>query len=100
MSNLQGFFTKILDNERITYLLNKTIYFTNSGEISPELYHTYEIKNSDTWFSISYQTYGTIDGWWIICRFNNIRNPFDFPSSGEYIKLPTVSVFNIVQNQL
>ena len=47
----------------------------------------YIIQYKDTWASISYKKYGTIELWWLVCEYNQIKNPIDFPESGTVIKV-------------
>ncbi len=47
----------------------------------------YVIKFNDTWASISYKYYNTMDLWWLVCAYNKIQNPVIRPSNGTVIKL-------------
>ena len=37
----------------------------------------YEVKAGDTWTLISHNLFGTIRLWWLLCKFNNITDPFE-----------------------
>ena len=39
---------------------------------------------------ISYQIYGTVDYWWIICHLNRIHNPFIDIKIGQMLAIPNV----------
>ena len=65
-----------------------SINFLNTDDLSPEAYVTYEICTGDSWTNISYKFYATIELWWLICKFNNIKDPLKMPVPGEYIKIP------------
>jgi len=46
----------------------------------------YSIQNNEFLEYISYKFYDTVDFWWIIAAFNNIKNPFyDMPLSEEQL---------------
>jgi hypothetical protein len=52
----------------------------------------YELKETDTWTGISYIYYGTISLWWLICKFNGIKNPFTDILPGRIIKIPVKKI--------
>lgn len=58
------------------YNINNTLRILNPEFISPNLYSLYEASAVDTWASISFIFYKTIKLWWVICKFNDIKNPF------------------------
>ena len=39
---------------------------------------------------LSYEAYGTVSYWWLICLANNITNPFEELTSGKQIKIPII----------
>jgi hypothetical protein len=60
---------------------------------------SYVLKSGDTWLSISYNYYKTIDLWWLVCDYNQIINPTKMPPTGTNIKLLKSSyVWTIIQN--
>jgi nucleoid-associated protein YgaU len=63
--------------EKSYFNISKTISFANNDTILPSYYTTYKIKATDSWTGISFQFYNTIKLWWLICKFNNINNPFE-----------------------
>lgn len=40
---------------------------------------------------ISYENYGTVKYWWIICLVNNITNPFTGVAVGDILVIPHLS---------
>jgi hypothetical protein len=67
----------IVDIDKKSYFnITKTITFVNTDKISPELYLNYTITPLDTWTNLSFKFYNTYKLWWLICKFNNIKNPF------------------------
>ena len=55
-------------------------------------YVEYEIAFGDTWTNISFKFYNTIKLWWLICKFNNIINPFTELQIGKRIKIPDKTI--------
>jgi hypothetical protein len=47
----------------------------------------YIVEASDTWYLISYKYYNTMDLWWLVCEYNQIKDPTKMPSFGTTIKL-------------
>ena len=48
------------------------------------IYYTYNVKDADTPWIISYKYYGTVDRWWVIMLTNNMIDPYyDWPMNDE-----------------
>jgi len=54
----------------------KNVNFNNNDYIDESLYTSYMIQEGDAWPTISYKFYETTELWWLICRFNDIKDPF------------------------
>jgi len=80
------------------YNILKTMNIKNLDNIPIGYYNLYLVQSGDNYNNISYRQYGTIDYWWIICKFNNVINPIEFPTPGSYIKLPTIDLVNSLVN--
>lgn len=63
-------------------------------------YEVYEIEQKDTWEGISYNTYGSVNLWWLLCLVNEIQDPFEQLEVGKRIKLIKASVVNEVLYQI
>lgn len=50
------------------YSLNRTVIFPNDDTL--EIYDKYYIQDNTPWTILSYQLYGTIDYWWVLCALN------------------------------
>lgn len=74
------------------YNINRTLYFKGTDNMLPSIYNLYIIKFGDTWTKIAYDNFGSIEYWWLICKFNGIINPVDLPIEGEVIKIPTTDI--------
>ena len=64
--------------------------------MSSELFKTYEVKDGDSWTGISYKIYNTIDLWWLICKFNDVKNPFEELTVGMILKVPVEELVDII----
>lgn len=81
------------------YNICKTIRFNNIGSILPKFYKDYIVKSKDTWTNISYRFYNTYKLWWLICKFNDVQDPFTYLEQGKKIKIPTEQLMNeIIRN--
>lgn len=61
------------NNYRFFNLLkNISIFPAEDSEVEEE----YIADGTDTWYSISYKMYGTVNLWWLVCLYNQNINPF------------------------
>lgn len=89
LANLFNIYSKEQDGETVDYFnINRTVYFNGIDNPPPSFYIPYTVTANDTWTLISYKFYGTIEYWWLICKFNGVTNPSDFPVEGEVLKIP------------
>jgi hypothetical protein len=59
---------------------------------------SYVTKFNDTWYLISYEYYGTMDLWWLVCEYNQIKDATKRPEIGTTLKLlKSEYVFLIVE---
>jgi hypothetical protein len=77
-------------------LRNINIFPSNSAEVED----VYSVKYNDTWISISYKMYGTIDLWWLICSYNQITNPIELPEAGTQLKILKSDYVYLVLSEL
>lgn len=85
--NFENLFKVYRDGEDPYYynLLNTIVLPT---DLNPSVYYEYTIPGPNiSWTNLSYQVYGTIRLWWIICIANDIQNPTAFPASGTKLKI-------------
>ena len=79
--------------------LCKTIRFTNIDTMLPKYYANYQVKPKDTWTNLSYKFFNTYKLWWLLCKFNNVVDPFKELEAGKIIKIPTMEVARqIIEN--
>lgn len=67
------------------YNLQRSINVMPANNVSVE--DEYVVTYSDTWASISYKQYNTLDLWWLVCKYNQINNPTEMPTPGTVLKL-------------
>ena len=89
--NFANFFQIVDCGQKSYFNISKTLNFINMDKVSPEYYGIYEVRQYDTWTNISFKHYNTYKLWWLICKFNNIVNPFTQLIPGSYIKIPKES---------
>lgn len=87
--NFANIFDVVQKGEKSYFNICKTIRIQNLNKMLPEYYTTYEVTPKDTWANISYKFYNTYKLWWIICKFNDIKNPFTQLQQGQVIIIPT-----------
>ena len=100
--NFANLFNVVNKGEKSYFNLCRSIYF-DIEDISPDLITVYEVAEGDTWTNISYRNFGTIKLWWLICKFNNIKNPFEEIVAGKIIKIPSKelmeTIINVIQTK-
>ena len=100
--NCANVFNVVNKGEKSYFNLCRSIYF-DIEDISPDLITVYEVAEGDTWTNISYRNFGTIKLWWLICKFNNIKNPFEEIEAGKIIKIPSKelmeTIINVIQTK-
>ena len=99
-NSLASLFTVKNDGDIYRFLASRTLYVTGTDAMIPSLYNEYEVKEGDQWTLISYQFYGTVDLWWLICKFNDVKNPFEKPAAGTKLKMPTSEFAQAIVQQL
>jgi len=87
--SLCNMFTVEYKDRKYCFLFNKTLIITGVENARSELFSKYTFSYNDQWSLLSQKFYDTTDLWWVICKFNNISNPFILPSVGTVIKIPT-----------
>lgn len=86
--------------ERSYFNLCRGIRFNHVDKMDESKYSNYVVVESDSWTTISYRFYHTVELWWLICKFNNIKNPFKELIPGTVIKIPSDEVKDIILSVL
>ena len=85
------------DTGNLFYNLLKNVSVFPANDDSVE--DTYTVKHEDTWAYISYKQYNTMDLWWLVCEYNGITNPTQFPEIGTTLKLlKSGYVYSVISN--
>jgi LysM repeat protein len=85
------------DNVYFYNLLRNINIFPASNS---SLEDTYTTNATDTWYSISYKYYNTMDLWWLVCDYNQIKDPTKLPETGTRLKLLKPDYVSTVINNL
>ena len=73
------------EGEFYTYNILKTVKFPR--EMDSEFFSYHQVAGKNTWCRLSFEYYGTIHLWWLICLTNKIMNPVVFPEPGTVLKI-------------
>lgn len=71
--------------------LNKYIYGTSKYLNNETPFVSYKVKRNDTWDSIALYYYNNPTYYWILLSYNRVQDPFQEPTEGQIIKVPTFS---------
>lgn len=81
--NFFNIYTDEYDYKFYNILKSINIFSSENSEIE----ESYFVQPIDSWTYISYKKYNTTDLWWLVCEYNNIQNPLDFPDPGTELKI-------------
>ena len=95
-NSLANLFNVVNKGKNSYYNICSTINFKNLEYIDSSLYSSYEVKSTDSWTTISHKHYNTTELWWLICKFNEIKNPFTELTEGKILKIPGETIKNYV----
>lgn len=84
--------------ERSYFNLCRGIRFNNVDKMDEGKYSSYVVVETDSWPTISYKFYNTVELWWLICKFNNVKNPFTELTPGSVIKIPSEELKDVILN--
>ena len=99
-NSFSNYFTVVTRDGNWDFLSNRTIYINGVETAIPDLYEEYNVVNGDQWSLLAHKFYGDVDLWWIICKFNDIRNPLVSPEVQTKIKIPTKQFVEFVIQQM
>ena len=101
MADLANFFNIYTKEDGARYFsLLRSVFFTGTDEAYPFMFTKYLVQGGDAWTTLSYRFYGTIEYWWIICRFNDVSDPTSMPVAGTYLRIPVADLVNKVKNDM
>lgn len=98
MSNYQSIFETYISSENIPFkLLNKRVIFPD--DLSLPLYAFKTITSNTPWTVLSYQLYGTIDYWWILCALNKNNNIY-YAQDGTTVVYVKAEYIPFIENNI
>ena len=89
-------FNVVNKGEQSYFNLCKNVYFDNIDSMSSNSVYDYIILEDDSWTNISYKFYNTYKLWWLICKMNNVKNPFYELIPGKEIKIPSKEMVDAI----
>jgi nucleoid-associated protein YgaU len=95
----ENFFNLYQDDDGfLFYNLLKNINIIPANETSVE--EEYVVKPKDTWIFISYKYYNNMNLWWLVCEYNQIKDPTKMPEPGTKLKLLKNEYLSIILDEL
>ncbi len=91
-NNFANIFNVVNKGEKSYFNLCRGLRFKNVDKMDHSMYVDYLVLDIDSWTNISYKHYKTVELWWLICKFNNVKDPFAELTPGTYIKVPTAEL--------
>jgi len=86
------------EDQFFAYNILKTVQFPhNMGE---DYFYYHRTTGSDPWTKLSFDHYGTIKLWWLVCLVNKIMNPVIKPAAGTVLRILKPLYIADVINQL
>jgi hypothetical protein len=82
----ENFFNIYEDPDKTKFyniLRSINVFAANDSSAEDEYY----VIPNDTWVYISYKHYGTMDLWWLVCEYNQIKDATKIPEPGTILKL-------------
>ena len=67
------------------YNILSTVILPN--DIDETYFFYYDVRTGDTWTQMSFDIYGDVRAWWLICLANNVFNPTELPKAGSKLKM-------------
>lgn len=97
--NYENLFNIYINNDDFLYFnILKKVDFPS--DLDPSVFTTYRVQPNDSYYSISYQYYKTINLWWLICSANQIANSVDDPPIGTILKIINPDYVNTIISEI
>lgn len=99
---LENIFNVYVDGQNEYYYnILRTVNFEGLENLEATYFDIHVFNEEDSWTVLSFKYYGTTRLWWLICKVNNIFNPFENPEIGtKLIILKPELVHGLVLEQL
>ena len=73
------------DDKFFAYNILKTVRIPYN--LDDDACYYYRMSGKTTWAGLSFNHYGTINLWWLICLSSGIRNPVQIPEPGTILRI-------------
>lgn len=91
---------KLYQDENFLYYYNILNTVIIPEEIDKSFYYNVTINRRVPWTTISYEQYGNIDLWWLICLINKIKNPIKYAEQGQELKILKQEYISIITESI
>ena len=81
----ENIFKVYMDGDFFAFNILKTVHIP--ANLDDRLYDVVIINGKTSWTKLSFDQFGTINLWWLICLTNGIQNPTSPPVNGSYLKI-------------
>lgn len=88
------------DDNNYVFYSGRTIEFGNIDQLNEKYVVKHTWKDGDNWYKLAYLYYSNPKLWWIICKANEITNPFDTPEEESIINIPKQSIVQVVLDKI
>jgi hypothetical protein len=85
-------------DDMLFYNLLRSIVVLPAEDSSVE--DEYIVRPKDTWILISYKYYDDMNLWWLVCEYNQVKNPTELPKVGSKLKLLKPEFINSILTEL
>lgn len=100
--NYENIFKMYKDGDYFAFNILKKV--TIPDDMDQEFFDYVEVHARMAWTTVSYNEYGTIMLWWLICAANKIANPTSLLEPGTVIKIIKAkyvrTVLDEIRNQI
>lgn len=98
--DMANMFSAYREGDEYFFYLGRTLTFDNIESLSEKFVTKHTWRDEDTWYKLAHLYYENSKLWWIICRANNVSNPFEFPEVGTIVNVPNKSVVNSIISKI
>ena len=89
-------------SNQYVYNIMSTFQIVDVDQIEKSYFQYYTSKPNETWNSMSYNIYGTVDFYWLLLKLNDVRDPTFDPVPGvqyRYIgESDVIEILNTIRN--
>lgn len=98
--DMANMFSAWRDGEDTFFYMGRTLTFGNISKLNEKYVTKHIWKDGDTWYNLAHLYYENSKVWWIICKANNITNPFETPENDQVINIPNNSIVQSIINKI